>query len=484
MTSSTGGGMPPGPRVSPTDASAAPATELRRELGLWDLVLLNVVAIVGLRWWLTSAGGYGYAALPLWVLAFLCFFVPSGLAIIDLTTRYPEEGGIYAWTKHAFGDGHGFISGWCLWTNNLVYFPHLLIFTVGNLVFMLGAKHKGLEASPPFMAAVSLVIFWIAVWMNIRGLRYGRWLNNLGAYGTWIPAALLIGIGAVALARYGAATPYEPSGLIPVFSLGTVSFFSTICFGFSGLDLGALMCEEIVEPRKNVPRAIFISGGIITLIYVLGTAALLVALPQQNIGLLDGVAAAIAVVQEKMGFGFLAGFSALLIALGGVGGVSAWLAGCSRIPFCAGIDRYLPPAFGRLHPRYASPHVALLITGGISSLLIFVGFIGVDVEQAYLFLADFTIVVYFIPYLYLFAALLKLGVPGTAPAGAITVPGGRAGTVLVAVVGFLTTLVAIVFALVPPGGSNFWVFEAKILGGCALLLGFGGLLYRRGRRAA
>ncbi len=477
--------MAPGPEggtLSPTSTRPVGATGLRRELGLWDLVLLNVVAIVGLRWWLTSAGGYGYAALPLWVLAFLCFFVPSGLAVIDLTTRYPEEGGIYAWTKHAFGDDHGFISGWCLWTNNLIYFPHLLIFTVGNLVFMLGDRHKGLAASPPFMAAVSLLIFWIVVWMNVRGLKNARWLNNLGAYGTWLPATLLILLGAFAWIRYGAATPLRAGGLVPVFRFDTLSFFSAICFGFSGLDLGALMGEEIVEPRRNVPRAILISGVIITLIYILGTAALLVALPQQNIGLLDGVAAAIAAVQEKMGFGFLAGLMALLIALGGVGGCSAWLAGCSRIPFVAGIDRYLPPAFGRLHPRYASPHIALLTTGAISSLLILVGFVGVDVEQAYLFLADFTIVVYFIPYLYLFAVLLKLGVPDTAPGGAITVPGGRAGAVLTGLVGFLTTAVSIAFALVPPGGSSPWVFEAKILGGCSLLLGFGWLLYRKGRR--
>ncbi|MEK7799114.1 MAG: APC family permease [Acidobacteriota bacterium] len=469
--------------------SGASSTGLRRELGLWDLVLLNVVAIVGLRWWLTSAGGYGYAALPLWVFAFLCFFVPSGLAVINLTTRYPEEGGIYAWTKHAFGDNHGFISGWCLWTNNLIYFPHLLIFTVGNLVFILGEKHGSLLSSPPFMAALSLLILWVVVWFNVLGLRHARWLNNLGAYGTWLPATLLIVLGAFALWRYGAATPFHAAGLVPVFSFGTVSFFSAICFGFSGLDLGALMGEEIVDPNKNVPRAILISGVIITLIYILGTAALLVALPQENVGILDGVAAAIAAVQEKMGIGFLAGIMALLIALGGVGGCSAWLAGCSRIPFVAGIDRYLPPAFGRLHPRHATPHVALLVTGGISSLLILVGFIGVDVEQAYLFLADFTIVVYFIPYLYLFAAFLKLGLPPTdqggadpAPDDTIPVPGGRFGGIVVGVVGFLTTLIAIVFALIPPAGSNFWVFEGKILGGCALLLGFGWLLYRRGQR--
>jgi len=264
-----------------------------------------------------------------------------------------------------------------------------------------------------------------------------------------------------------------------------VGFFSLICFGFSGLDLGPLMGSEIIEPRKNVPRAILISGVIITLIYILGTIALLVALPQKEIGILSGVGGAIAAVQEKMGLGFLAGVSALLIALGGIGGVSAWLAGSSRIPYVAGIDRYLPAAFGKVHPRYSTPHVALLLTGGVSSLLILGGLVGSSVQETYEQLALFTTVVYFIPYLYLFAAVIKLGVPGTVTPGVIPVPGGRPGTILVGVVGFLTTAIAIVFALVPPDDvlNPLW-YEIKILGGFILLLGAGGILYSRGRRTA
>ncbi len=471
----------PGPQPDGGPA-APPATELRRELRLWDLVLLNVVAIVGLRWWLTSTGGFGFAALPLWGLAFLLFFLPSGLAVIDLTTRFSEEGGIYVWTKRAFGDGHGFICGWCYWTNNLIYFPHLLIFTVGNLIFMLGTGGKGLENNNLFMMTVSLVLFWICVLANVRGLRYGRWLNNLGAIGTWVPAGLLILLGGYALFAYGSATPPRAGDFVPVFAFGTLSFFSTMCFGFSGLELGSVMAGEIVEPRRNVPRAIVISGVIITLIYILGSAALLVALPQEKIGLLDGVGAAIAVVQEKMGLGFLAGVSALLIGLGGLGGVSAWLAGSARIPFVAGIDRYLPAAFGRVHPRYASPHVALLVTGVISSLMIVMSFAGSGVRTAYLVLADFTIIVYFIPYLYLFAALIRLAAPGTAPPGTISVPGGRAGAILVGTVGFLTTAFAIVCAFFPPEGTDPWLYVAKIVGGCLLLMLLGWGLYRSGRR--
>src|SRR5262245_27515543 len=244
------------------------------------------------------------------------------------------------------------------------------------------------------------------------------------------------------------------------------------------------MAGEIIEPRRNVPRAIFISGFIITVIYVLGTIALLVALPQQEIGILSGVGRAIATVQDRMGVGLLAGASALLIALGGMGGISSWLAGSSRIPYVAGIDRYLPAAFGRVHPRYGSPHVALLITGGISSVVILLGFIGSSVKETYEQLALFTTIVYFIPYLYLFASFIKLGTADRPP-GVIPVPGGRIGTLFFGTVGFLTTAIAIVFALFPPPDTpDKFEYVAKILGGCVLLLGLGWMFYRRGRRAS
>ncbi|HXH28700.1 MAG TPA: APC family permease, partial [Candidatus Polarisedimenticolia bacterium] len=467
---------------APAGAESGEGPRLHRVLGLRDLVLLNVVAITGLRWWLTSAGGYGYGALVLWCLALVCFFIPSGLAVIDLTSRFPDEGGIYAWTKRAFGDGHGFISGWCLWTNNLFYFPTLLVFVAGNLVFMLGPDWKSLEQSSLFMMTASILLFWLCVGMNIVGMRYGRWLNNFGALGTWIPATLLIVLGGYALVRFGSSTPLSAGGLVPVFTLGTVNFFSQICFGFSGLELGSMMAGEIVEPRKNVPRAIIISGVIITGIYILGTGALLVALPQKDIGFLSGVAYAIAAVQHKAGLGFLAGASALLIGLGGLGGVSAWLAGSSRMPFVVGLDRYLPPAFGRLN-RNGAPDVAIYVTAVVSTLLIVMSFSGARVQEAYLTLANFTIIVYFIPYLYMFAALVKLAVrPGeTLPAGAIPVPGGRPGATVAGVVGLLTTAVAIVFAVFPAEGTaNPFLQVAKMVGGSVVMIVLGWVLYRRG----
>jgi amino acid transporter len=467
---------------APHSGEGGPA--LRREWGLKDLILLNVVAITGLRWWVTAAGGYGWAALPLWVLANLCFFVPSALAVIDLTTRYPEEGGIYVWTKRAFGDLHGFICGWCYWTNNLFYFPTLLMFSLGNLLYVFGPRYAYLEKSNLFMIGGSLAVFWIATGANLLGLRQGRWLNTLGGLGTWIPAMLLIGAGAWALARTDPATPIEAAAFVPVLRLGTVAFFAQICFAFSGFELGSVLSGEIVNPRRNIPLSILIAGSIITVIYILGTAALLVALPQGQIGLLSGVGHAVGAVQGKMGLAFLAGACALLIAMGGLGQTSAWIAGASRIPFLAGLDNYLPSSFGRLHPRRAVPHVAILWMGGVSSLIIVMSLTGGAVTDAYLVLANFTIIIYFIPYLYLFACLVRLAT-GPPPPGSIPVPGGRRGILLVSAVGFITTLVASIFALVPPDETvSTWRYEAEVLGGCGLLIGFGWLLYRRGRTRA
>ncbi len=341
-----------------------------------------------------------------------------------------------------------------------------------------------LEDDQLFMAGLSLLLFWFCFWVNLRGLRYGRWLHNVGALGTWIPATILILLGLWSVMRFGAATPFQAGDMVPDLGFGTLAFFSLMCFGFSGIELGSLMGEEIVDPRRTVPRAILLAGAIITSIYVLGTAALLIALPQNSIGMLSGVSYAIAAAQERAGLGLLAGVSALLMALGALGMTSAWLGGASRVPFVVGIDRYLPAGFGRLHPRYATPHIALLVTALLSTVLVLLSFSGGTVQDAYLFLAEFTLLVYFVPYIYLFAALLRLSARGELPEpGVVPVPGGRAGATVVAFVGLGTTILAIGFALVPAAALDHPVqFYLRLVASC-LLVGFiGWWFYRAGRK--
>lgn len=157
-------------------------TTLKRVLTLRDLVLFNLVAVIGLRWLATSSKA-GPAALVLWALAALLFFIPQGLTVVELSRRFPEEGGIYAWTKRAFGEGHGFVCGWCYWICNVLYYPNLLISTAVIATFAFGKGDSGLEESWPYVLAVTLGSLWLAVAVNIVGLAKGRWLQNAGGIG-------------------------------------------------------------------------------------------------------------------------------------------------------------------------------------------------------------------------------------------------------------------------------------------------------------
>jgi len=156
--------------------------KLTKALGLGDIVLLNVTAIIGLRWISLAASG-GNVSLLLWLGALLLFFIPQAFAVIELTTRLPEEGGIYSWAKTAFGDFHGFLSGWCYWTNNLIYFPNLLVYIAGIAVFILGPSYQSVGETKAYILVFSLVALWGVTLFNVLGLKIGRWVNNIGGAG-------------------------------------------------------------------------------------------------------------------------------------------------------------------------------------------------------------------------------------------------------------------------------------------------------------
>jgi len=456
---------------------------LPRALGLWDVVLFNVVAIVGLRW-LATAAQLGAQSITLWLLALVFFFVPSGLAVTELATRMPGEGGVYLWTKEAFGDAHGFAAGWAYWVNNLLYYPSLLLYQAAVFLFLGGDRWIGLSDAPLYNTLFSLSVLWVALGLNLVGMGRGKWVQNLGAVGTWATALIVIGAGAIVWWRFGSATPVTASDLAPdLASLGTLAFFATMTFGFAGLELAAVVGDEIREPRRTVPRAILIAGVVIVVTYLLGTVALLVALPPDQVDVITGVPESLQSMGTRLGVAGLAPVAALLITISGLGGVGAWLGGTARIPFVIGLDRYLPPALGRIHPRWHTPHVAILVQGVFASIFLLVAVAGSTVRDAYLVMLDMTILLYFIPYLYLFAALPAVRRKHGAGEDSLTVPGGRAGLWLVTVSGLATTVLSLSLALVPPQGTaSPLLFELKVVGGTLALLGVGYVFYSRGRR--
>lgn len=467
-----------------------PNLSLIKSLGLWDVVAMNIVAIVGLRWIARSAR-VGAPSVTLWVLACLVFFVPLAAAIIELSSRYPEQGGLYAWVRRAFGSGHGYACGWCMWVNNLFYFPSLLLFAAANLTLVVGGP--ALADNRGFSIAFVLGLLWALTALNIAGLSAGRWLQHLGSAATWLPAVLLMICGAVAFATFGSATSFAPDQLLPHEDiLSTLSLWSAMCFAFSGFEIASMVGQEVKHPTRTIPRAILLSGGAITAIYILSSGSVLVAVPAQELAERSGIADAIELVTGRLGLAGLGGFTGLLLALGSIAGTSSWIAGSARVPFAAGVDDVLPPAFARLHARYRTPHVALIVqalaASGLFLISVFLSLGGgqTSVQEAYDIMVNLTILLYFVPYLYLFAAFLKLRrepAPADADGLRFRVPGGAPGAWAVGACGFIATLVAVVLVFVPPTGTeNVWNYEANLAGQSLLLFLVGAAFWVAARR--
>jgi glutamate:GABA antiporter len=467
--------------------TAAPETTLHalpRAMGLRDLVLFNIVAILSLRW-LATAAAAGPRSVSLWILAGLFFFVPMGLAVSHLASRYPNEGGIYFWTKRAFGEGHGFLCGWCYWVNNILYYPNLLMSTAVVGTYAFGRGGTGMESSWSYVLPATLGALWLAVGLNIVGLRTGRWLQNLGALGTYLPGVLLVALGTYAAFTRPPATPMSLRTLVP--DLGdwsSLNLWASIAFAYAGLELCAVLGDEVRDPRRTLPRSILISAPLIAFLYIAGTVSVLWLIPTGEVNIVSGFLQALAAGANDAGvaLAWLAPAAAAMYVIGNVGGVGAWLTGPARVAFVIGLDRYFPPAFGKVHPRWKTPYVAILTQAVLASLFLLVSVLGrgTTVERAYLVILDTMLLVYFIPYIYLFVCYLTDRLRG---AGAGAPASDRVKAAVIGLSGLSLTLLAMVIATVPPSGTEEpWLFRLKVIGGAGAFVLMGGALYLRGRR--
>jgi amino acid transporter len=312
----------------------------------------------------------------------------------------------------------------------------------------------------------------------------GKWLHNLGALGTWLPVGILYAIGVTAWMKFGSATVFTLHTMRPNAHLRDVLFWSTIVFALAGSESASFLGDEVKNPRRNIPRALLLAGIIITTAYILGTVCVLVALPQSEVSGLEGIMQAITRSAGRVGWIGIGPLAAILITVSNIGTVGAWLAVSARIPFVAGMDRYIPAVFGRLHPRWGTPYVAILMQAGLSVLFIFLSQAGTSVGGAYDVLVSMCIISYFIPYLFTFAALIRLQ---RAPAGPEVrrIPGGRPVATALGAIGFTTSLLGIIASVFPAADEpHKMIAVIKIVGLTAVLLAAGQVLFVIGKRGA
>jgi amino acid transporter len=258
--------------------------------------------------------------------------------------------------------------------------------------------------------------------------------------------------------------------------VSTISLWSAMCFGFSGFEITSLVGQEVKTPERTIPRGILIAGFVVLAIYLLGSTSVLVALPPDTLNERSGISDAIDLVSARLGLAGFGVFTALLLVVGATAGTSSWIAGAARVPFAAGVDHVLPRSFASLHAKYRTPHVSLLVQGVVATAVflasVFLTVTGAQttVQEAYDILVNLTILIYFIPYLYLFAAFVRLLEPG---------PGATAA----AIVGFMATVISLALVFVPPAGTeNVLNYEVNLVGQALIIIGVGAILFWRSRR--
>jgi glutamate:GABA antiporter len=433
---------------------------LKRVLGRWDLVLLFVVAVFNLNV-VPSIAANGGVTIWLWLISLLLFFWPQGIAVIELAHRYPGEGGVYLWAKEVFGDFHGFLSGWCYWTNNMLYVPTVMLYFVGVSVFALGTGHQGLADNKAFALVTSLLLLALLTILNIVGLGVGKWLNNLGGIGTGVAATTLIGLGTIVWLRFG-TTVTAAEFHIPADPKFVLNSFGVICFGLVGLELASVMGDEIQDPQRTLPGAVAWGGVLSGLLYIGVTLTLLIAIGKNDISVLQGIVQAVNHMAGEVGVRWIVVPFAVMLSLSIAGIGSAWMGGSARIPFVAGLDSYMPSWMGKVHPKYATPHAALIVQAVVSLVLVAINFLASGgVQEAFQTMLSLAVVLQLVPFLYVFAALLKIAVTEGQPNGRYS----KGTMILAGASGMATTALAIVVAFFPAKQiTSLWWYETKMFG--------------------
>jgi glutamate:GABA antiporter len=429
-----------------SDKKAASPSGFNKALKIFDMTLFTVCAIMVIDT-LAASASIGASSITWWVITLVLFFIPYGLITAELGSTYPEEGGIYIWIKHAFGEKWAARSTWYYWINVALWMPSVYILFAGMFAQLFFP-----EMSLWWQIAIGVIMTWITVWIDSITLETGKWFPNIGAAFKVI-IMLVLGVGGIALAiKNGVANDMSAQALIPTWDAG-LAFLPVILYNFMGFELMSGAGDEMKNPKRDIPIAIITAGLLIAFFYLLSTIGILVALPIDQLGLISGIIDTLKAILGETGFG-----GAMVVVLG-VGALYTFLAnmvtwtmGANRTAAQAAEEGELPAVFGKLDPVNKTPIGANIITGVVSTIVIILyGFMAGSAEDLFWTLFKFSSIIFFLPYLLLFPAFLKLRKSDAAKTRPYRMPGNHTVATIVAVICELFIAQAIVFFLWVPG---------------------------------
>ena len=457
----------------------ARSVELKRELGLFDLVLTQVMFIVGAQW-VGTAAMLGHAQVFYWLLAMALFYLPQAAVVIHLNRLMPLEGGLYQWAKLGFNDGVGFLVAWNLWVFALILLSSYGLVIADTFSYALGSGAAWFTSTKWYDGAVTGFVVATIILVSLYGLRVGKWVHDAGGMAHLITFGALLLMPLVAISHH-AITNYHPFAVsVPRASLLSVNIFSKLALGaLTGFEYVAILAGETRDPARAIGRSVMIATPIIALMFILGTGAVLSATPIGKIDLIAPIPQALTLGLHSFGFAvYIVPVLTMLLLTRHIANVNLLFAANTRLPLVAGWDGLLPAWFTRLHPRFRTPLNSILFVGVVTLVFAAVSLLGVGLQEAFQLLDSAAGILYAIAYLAMFA-LPIVGMRGfDRPPLWLR---------LAAVSGFAVTLLYIVFSLFPIiDVASRGSFAGKII---AVVVGanlLGAAIYRaeKRRRAA
>ncbi len=422
-------------------------------LGVLTLAMINVAAIVSLRG-LPAEATYGLSSVFYYIFAAIFFLIPVSLVAAELSTGWPESGGVFRWVGEAFGARMGFLAIWLQWVESTIWFPTVLTFAAVSVAFIRPNQRwdEALAANKMYTLVVVLVVYWGATLLNFKGMKLSGAISKWGVIlGTLIPGAVIIVLGfAYLLQGRHTQIPLNVSGLIPdLANFNNLVLAASIFLFYAGMEMSAVHVKEVENPQRNYPIAILIASVITVALFVLGTLAIAFIIPQKQINLVQSLLISYNDFFNVYGLRFLSPLIAILLAIGVFSQVSTWIAGPSKGILAVGKAGYLPRILQRTNENGVQINI-LIVQAIIVTILSAMFVILPSVQASYQILTQLTVTLYLIMYLLMFASAIYLRYSQPHKPRPFRVPGGMAGMWIIGGAGFLGSLLAFILSFVPP----------------------------------
>lgn len=421
-------------------------------LSVFSLVMINVIAVDSLRT-LPISAKFGYPLIFYYVVIALLFFFPVALVTAELATTWPKRGGIYVWVREAFGHQMGFLVVWLQWMYNLAWYPTILGIIASIIAYLFDAPFL---TSPVMTCAIVLVVFWLSTLANCFGMELSSWISAFCTWvGTLIPMVLIIFLGGWWLySDHLVGSELTVREFLPQFSnFGNLAFLNGIMFGLMGLEMSAVHAQEVKDPRRDYPLALKYSVIIILSTLMLGSVAVAIVVPPEELNIITGVVQAFEYFFDELGIPWMLNIISIAIIIGAFGAIAAWIIGPTKALLVAAQEENLPKILAKTN-KHGVP-VPILIMQGVIVSILSLSYIILPTQTAYFILQELTAILALLMHVLLFVAAIKLRYKHPQVERPYRIPGGvNLGMWIVTLVGGVCSIAAIFLAFVPPPGFS------------------------------